>query len=96
MAKGSRGSVVAVQTSTTVLVAGRDTRRSVTFYNDDGTNPVYIQGQTPEETDDAAEAATTSHFKLKAGASITLTGTGAFSAIATGGAVNVYIMDEYD
>ncbi|MCZ2109085.1 MAG: hypothetical protein LC118_05875 [Dehalococcoidia bacterium] len=93
MAFASVGSVVAVQTTTTALAIARPTRRSITFYNDDGSNPVYIMGSTPGV---AAAAATTSHFKLKAGASITLTGVGDFNAIATGSAVNVYIMDEYD
>ncbi len=93
MAVGSVGSVVSVATSDTPLLAARKSRRSVTFYNDDGSNPVYITGPVPHAW---TAAATTSHFKLKAGASITLTGIGAFQAIATGGAVNVYIMEEYD
>ena len=93
MSTASVGSVVAVATSDTALAIARLTRRSITFYNDDAANPVYIQGSTEHA---GAVAATTSHFKLKAGASITLTGRGTFRAIATGASVNVYLMDEFD
>lgn len=82
-----RGSQVSVDTSSTLILDARSTRRRVILRNNDGTNPVYITGD---------ETATTSDFIVKAGESVELRTKDALRGIATGAAVTLHVMEEYD
>ena len=84
----STDSVVAVATSSTPLLAARPGLRArVVLKNTDTANPVYINF--------ANGTATTSDFPLLHGESVEMHGDGAVTAIATGGSVNVAILEEW-
>lgn len=69
------------------LIAANATRRSVTFLNTDGTNPVYIG---------VATVTAGNGLKLAAGASISVDYVGLIQVIAPAGSPVVCYMETYD
>ena len=78
---------VSVLVTTTQLKPARPTRKRMIVRNNDGSNPIYINGEAD---------ATTSHFIVKAGESIELDTQGVVNAIATGATVVVHIWEEFN